>query len=441
MIHCFLSAANHPQEIEDAPLDEIAIEEAEQPSSSAFSYRLFTISYINYNHLKEDIAGNSGLNQLFEKRNAVQEANAEFLYKIPGRFVFKTDILAQYSTSFSESTPLFETGYHDYVRINEFFIELFATNKLSFLAGKYRRIYTPGLFQNPLDLYNPVSALPGQQAKREGAYIAHINYFSDFELSYLSSIEITAAYLPMFYQNKYGIISEKKDFFATEQMPDGASRLTKEKISWNPRDSGGYTRFYMNLLKGDFNIIYYYLNQQSQPGISYAKYLNNYIELHAETILYEKQRHQFQPDAKKTFYADMLLGSRIEYSDYAGFTAEYIRRDEKPESLPKEAPQKMSLISALLNESRTADFLTPLRDYLVFSLYSREINDLYSITLNTIYGIYHKEVFSSLRFDIKSGDTAMFSVTAGAAAGSSESFYGGMIPFDYKLTCELLISF
>ncbi|MDH5721572.1 MAG: hypothetical protein OEZ13_13275 [Spirochaetia bacterium] len=438
-----LSAIILPQEIKDAPLDDIVFEDKENSTSKYFRYRLFTISYIDYNHLKSDLGSETSiLGQFFEKRGARQEANGEFLFKIPGKFSFKTDVLAQYSTSFSESTPLFKSGYHDYVRLNEFFIEALVAENLSFLAGKYRRIYTPGLFQNPLDLHNPVSALPGQPAKREGAYLAQINYFSDFKNSAFSSGEFTAAYLPMFYQNKYGIVSEKKDSFFTEETQAGVFRLSKERVKYSIKDSGAFLRLYLNLYKGDFNLIYYYLNRQNQGGISYATYLKKYLELHGETIFYEKSRYQFTAEQpKKNIFFDALIGSRIEYSDYTGFIIEYIWRDERPRSIPQNMNEKLTLFSALLNESRAADFLTPLRDYLVLSFYIREIKDLYSLTLNAIYGLRDNETFSSLRFDIKSGDTAMLSLTAAAALGDSGSFYGGMIPFDYKLSCEALISF
>ncbi|MDH5718775.1 MAG: hypothetical protein OEZ22_14205 [Spirochaetia bacterium] len=434
----------YTQEIEDAPTDDLLIEtEQKTDSVKNYRYRLFFVSFINYNHLKiepEKENQGQGMLSFFEERSAVCELNSELLYKIPGIFTFKGDIQGQYSTSFSKSTLLFEKGYQDYVRINELFFEIFFYDNISFLTGKYRRIYTPGIFQNPLDLHNPISSMPGQQAKRDGAYIAQLNVNYNLNYKYIESGEIILGFLPMFYQNKFGIFSENKDYFFLEKTPNEKYQLSKREKEWKTDEMGIFSRFYFDIIKGDLNLIYYYLNQQSQYGFSYAKYLLNFFELHIETIFYKNPRYNFVTN-NKNLYFDTLIGSRIEYDDFSGVTAEYIYNGEKPNKLPQSMPDRLKIFSSLLNESRSNDFLTPLQDYLVFSAYMREIKDVYAVTFNVLYGIYHKEAFYSLRFDAKSGNTAVFSITGGITTGGENSFYGGIIPFDYKISSELLVSF
>lgn len=438
-------------EIPDAETDEVEAaqtnpqtnkqdtNETKSISNTTVFWRLYTITTIGYAPLNNPspVLTQAGI---FRERTAVQELNGELTWTPSNKFLIKTDAQAQYSTSYETDTPLADKGAQDWLKINEAFFEIRPTSNFSFLAGKYRRVFSPGIFQNPMDRHNPTVSLPGQPAQREGAYTAQANFRVGPDRGSVSDILITAAWLPAPLLDKYGLPNSSIDVIRVNELK---YQLVRDHLSYDSEMQGGFIRLYGNLFQSDVNIVSYYLEQQIQVGASLSRYIYNWLELHGETLLYEKKHYPMLSSGSKkgSLLNDSLVGARLEYDNDVGIILEWIHREDQPQFVPVSPVERLAMLAGLLNPYAMRNLTTPMKDYSASSFYIRNISDKYGLTLNFIYGIQRPEGSISLRGDADIGTHGRISLIGSYIAGASDTFSSVIIPNEYRLATELNLTF
>ena len=448
---CSSAAIAVPVQIDDAPIEESAsaplVARVPQQGNKAMfdssrQSRVYAISVLDYAHIKSTASPVMINNGLVRERSIAQQLNAEATYKPDQIWTIKGDVQAQFSTAYENATPLYERGAQDWLRLNEFFIEHYSASSWSVLAGKYRRVFSPGVFQNPMDRHNPVSALPGQPLQREGAYLAQVSYERNFNTSALSDTKLSVAFLPGILQDKNGIPTDSTNVIHFDETKPLNNSIVLLQQQWSPSRMGLLVRLYANLFSGDANFVSYYLDEQMQYGYSYARYFLPWLELHGESLVYQKPHYALiTGEIAENKYVDYMLGTRLEFDQDQGVIIEYLHQAEQPDSFAQDAKGQRVLIARLLVPNSHRLFSTPLQNYLLMSIYKRNMRDTYSITANAIFGLAQKEAMATVRGDMKVGAQAAIALTAAYIAGVSSSFYGAAMPNDFRLTSEMQIVF
>lgn len=442
--------------IEDAPIEKTNVINNENkkdeknsedlksndPEKNKYEYRLYSIGNFSYQPIT-DTQHLAVANGLFQGKSASAEMNLELTRhtKLPqnANMVIKTDVQGKISSQYPADSFFFKKGAGDWLKLNELFFEGTNVQGMSFLIGKYRRIFSPGLFQNPMDRHNPKSALPGEPAQREGAWLSQLSFDGDFKTEILSRWRISAAYLPGFFLDKYGMPANNRDkFILNPRSPLGVS---KETESYNTDLQGEFARLYLDIFKGDFNAIYYYTEKQNQEGISYSRYFLNRLEWHGEILFYEKPHSDIivaEPDRK--FYVDALTGFRFDIGDYTTLTLEYLYRQENLQNYPDLAIDQKKLWLSQLSSNSNNQAATPMRHYFVASLLAVNIKDIFDVALNVVTNPFDQEYLFSLRTDYKVDKSSKISLAGLYKYGSSTSFYGNYFPFDYQVRLEYYIA-
>lgn len=204
---------------------------------------------------------------------------------------------------------------------------------------------------------------------------------------------------------------------------------------------GGFARLYLDILKGDFNAIYYYTEKQNQGGLSYSRYFNNVIEWHGEVLFYQNPHSSFSiADKSAKFYTDALTGLRYDISDTTSLSLEYLYRQENPEKYPSSLIDQSRLWLGQLGTESTGHALTPMRHYIILNFMSVNIKDIFDVAFNVITNPFDNEYLFSLRTDIKVDKASKLSLAGMYKIGDSTSFYGNFLPFDYQLRIEYYIA-
>ncbi|MDH4274083.1 MAG: hypothetical protein OEW08_03490, partial [Gammaproteobacteria bacterium] len=138
---------------------------------------------------------------------------------------------------------------------------------------------------------------------------------------------------------------------------------------------------------------------------------------------------------------DFLVGARLEYDQDRGIILEYLHQGEQPKAFAQDLKNQRLLITRLLDPESHRLFLTPLQNYLLSSLYLRNIRDTYNVTANAIFGLSQVEVMFSLRGDMKVGAQASIALTAAYTAGERTSYYSAAVANDFLLSAEMQITF
>ncbi|MDH4199563.1 MAG: hypothetical protein OEV66_04200 [Spirochaetia bacterium] len=415
----------------------------DQKNKTTFESRLFSIGTFSYQPVN-DATHIAAANGLFEEKSASALVNFELIVHPEHRdkkttSTLKVDVEGSASSLYKSASPFYEKNAGDWIRLDELFWEISLVPSSSFLIGKYRHIFTPGLFQNPLDRLNPTSTLPGEPAQREGAWIAELSFDGEFKSELLSRYRLSFAFLPAPFQDKSGLPVNARTVPEINTMSRaGFSFVTQP---YNRDYMGGFARLYLDFFKGDFNIIYYYTEKQQQGGFSYSRYFLNSLEWHGEILFYEKPHSSFVvADKNAPFYADALTGLRYDVSDTTSLTLEYLYRQENPESYPAGLVDQSRLWLGQLGTESTGHALTPMRHYIIASFMSVNIKDIFDVAFNVISNPFDNEYLLSLRTDIKLDKASKLSLAGTYKIGDSTSFYGNFLPFDYQLRAEYYIA-
>ena len=422
---------------------ELSSVEMEGSTKNKLSYRLYSIGNFSYQPVG-DTKHLAVVNGLFQEKSATAEMNLEVILNsdLPQKAnsVIKSDIQAKVSSLYTADSYFFVKGSGDWLKINEAFYEVTTGFGMSFLLGKYRRIFSPGIFQNPMDRHNPKSSLPGEPAQREGAWLAQTSLDGDFHTSLLSRWRITAAYLPFYFNDKYGMpVTTRDKYVLNKRSPMGVVKTTESNSG---EYQGGFVRLYLDVFKGDFNAVYYYLEKQHQEGVSYSKYFLDRLEWHGEILFYEKPRSDFAiTPTDLGLYVDALSGFRIDIGDSSTIGIEYLYRQENPQNYPEDSLDQRKLWLGQLTPDSNGQASTPMRHYIVFSMMSMNIKDTLDIAFNVITNPFDQEYLYSLRTDYKVDKSAKISLAGLLKSGSStNTFYGNFFPFDYQIRMEFFIA-
>jgi hypothetical protein len=407
-----------------------------------WEYRFYSIGGFSYQPISDTthlaVAGG-----LFQEKNSAAEMNLEMTHhtELPhdATIVVKVDTQGKISSQYASDSYFFKKGAGDWLKLNELFFD--ATNRLgmSVLVGKYRRIFSPGLFQNPMDRHNPKSTLPGEPAQREGAWLAQLALDGDFKTDLLSRWRISGAYLPGFFLDKNGIpVSTRDKFIYNPRSPLGATKTTE---NYGPEYQGAMARLYLDFFKGDFNAVYYYTEKQHQEGISYSRYFMDRLEWHGEILFYEKPRSDLTViEPERNFFVDALTGFRLDIGDDITLALEYLYRQENRQNYPDAAIDQRKLWLSQLSSDSGAQSSTPMRHYLVVSLMAVNLKDLFDVTLNVITNPFDQEYLFSLRTDYKVDKSSKISLAGLVKYGADNTFYGNFFPFDYQVRVEFYIA-
>jgi len=432
----------HAQQlVEDAEMEDEQLSRVETTSSlfENFNRRIFTISTFNYSPLKSGVNQGSQLS-FMEEKSATTELSLELTFNNLKYLAGRLDVQALYSTLYSTGGPIFEKDYNDKVGLNEAFLDIYSAHGFSVLAGKYRRIFSPGIFENPMDRHNSMSAQPGDPLVRSGVWVFTVSQTVMFAYDFFSQLTVQAAVLPDFAENKFGIPVKNYEpvLVKKKQSPQPLFVFERGSKSWTKDDMDYFVRLYFNIFKGDLNFIYYYLNQDFQPGVSYSRYLGNYIEFHGEVIHYKKPDKAFSDLAvSKSDYFDYLLGSRFDISNEFGFVAEYLHQDDRPDKIVEPGMKRQLYLLGILNTLSDGGIKTPLKDYGMLSMHYLQLDDRYDFFINGIYGFAHKEAIFSIRASDNVNDNLKLSMMASLPYGDDQSHYGAFFPYEYTLAVEV----
>jgi hypothetical protein len=444
----------HSQNIPDAPFDDAPVDEMPLSGDQAVTpkektakkidteYRLFTIGTFSYQPIS-DTGHLAVVNGMFSEKtfSALLNFDLNLKPRLKGNssMVFRTDIEAVVSTLYGEDTLLFDKNFGDYVRLDELFMEVTPFSQMSFLVGKYRHIFSPGLFQNPMDRHNPVSTLPGEPAAREGAWMSMLSFDTEMVSELLSRLRISLAFLPGFFQYTDGLPAPERDIRVIDSTsPAGFKTVTE---SYDSSYAGGFARLYLNLFKGDFNLMYYYTEKQHQGGFSYSRYFLNAVEWHGEILFYEKPHSQFGlPDNTVDFYTDALTGFRLDMGSDLSFVLEYLYRQDSPRNYPSNFADQQRIWLGLLGTDSNSHALTPMRNYLILTMMLTEIKDILDVSFNIVANPFDEEALFTLRTDFKVDKASKLSFAGVFKTGSGSTFYGSYLPFDYQVRVEYYIA-
>jgi len=437
-------------EIEDAVVDEVDQDlisdngsghKRNRDGSSPFSWRLFTISRFNYSPFKDNAFLQSAVAG-FEERSGSIEGSIELTYNNMKNLAGRVDLQLLYSTLYRVDNPVFEKGYGDTVALNEAFIEYSSVGGFSMLLGRSRQVFTPGVFESPLDRHNRSSANPGDPVERGGVWNLELAKHLFTGKGWLSSMRLSIVYLPDFPVNKYGIPVKSYDPVVQTFLP--AQPLERGSVDWGPEDMDGFIRLYANFFHGDLNLLWYYLGEQHQVGGSYSRYLVEFLELHGELIGYQSIHQELSPLAPllkdSNIYFDYLLGVKLDFSQNSGLSLEYLHQDDRPETVPT-GLFGVAYFAALLNLERDGGLRTPLSDYLLGALRFTQWKDRYDFFCNFLYGPADGDWFVALRLSASVNDNLRVSLTGMLPGGDSATHYGGLIPYSYILGGEVYGAF
>ncbi len=435
-------APNFPDiPIEDA--DTGAIEDFPQGSGSNepgnVKTRFFTYSTFTHSPFRSGVFVPPAFN-FFEEKSALFELSGEVTYNNLKNLAGRFDLQTSYSTMYSQET-IYPKNYADRIFLNEIFFEYYASSGFSFLAGKYRMVFAPGVFENPLDRHNSSQASPGEPLERNGVWTAQISQNIRLASGLVSSLLFSAAYLPRLPENRYGFWQPNYELFALSDNPFIPLPERTEK-EWQPDDMGGFVRMYANFMRGDLNVIGYYLDRRRQGGVSYGRYLHEALELHGEFAVYEsvtgENRHLVK---SKELYTDYLAGARIDFSAETGMVLEYLHRDDRPEKKPDTVSNLQYYRIAILNLEDDRGMQLPLSDYALGSIHSLDLADRFDLYFNATYGIAHDEWMLALRGSASVSDYLRLSLFGSLPVGPDDSHYGSVIPFEYSAGVEVYGSF
>jgi len=417
-------------------------EEEDDSKKGKTEYRLYSIGNFSYQPIT-DPTHLAVANGLFQEKSAAAEMNLELTLHRPVQdkagLVFKTDLQGRVSSQYGADSYFFKKGAGDWVKVNELFFEATNSIGLSLLMGKYRRIFSPGMFQNPMDRHNPKSALPGEPAQREGAWLAQLSLDGEFHNDLLSRWRVSAAWLPGFFQDKNGLVVNTRDRLVFN--PSSPLGVVKTTEAYSSDYQGGLVRLYLDIFKGDFNAVYYYTEKQPQWGFSYSRYFLDRLEGHGEVLFYQRPHSGFLlGEPGQTTYADALAGFRIDIGEYTTFTMEYLYRQENPANYPDALPDQKRLWLGQLDVSSNNQATTPMRNYLVMSLLAVNLKDVFDVAFNVITNPFDNEYLFSLRTDYKPDRSAKISLAGLYKMGGANSFYGNYFPFDYQARVEFYIA-
>lgn len=404
-------------------------------SSTAFKYRLYTYGNFDYLDLDTNSTSPAIRTGLISSRTASLSLNGEFTWKPALFFTMKMDAQAAFSTDFPSNTAIFKKGAKDFVALNEFFVELYPVDFFSFLVGKYRRVFSPGLFANPMDRHNVNPSLPGAPVQREGAWLAQASLHLAPPTKFFRDVALDVAFLPSLYRDDFGLPTTTN--LIRKISPTFA--YSETNTNWSPERLGGFLHGYANLFEGDFHLTAYYLETQWQFGGSYARYLGKWLEVHAEGLYYN-ENHRDGVATNGGFF-DALVGVRVEPTQDIGLVVEYQHLADHPEDFPTTTPDRVAFLSSLIFPTDPKlSLITPLRDYLTFSVYARNlIDDHFDITCNTVLALKYPEALVNLRLDARVGDNARLSLTGAMALGPSDSFYKFVNPYNFRVGGEIYV--
>jgi len=293
-----------------------------------------------------------------------------------------------------------------------------------------------------MDRHNPQSALPGQPLQREGTYLAQLSWEHNYQSTPISDAKVSIGYLPRFYLSKHGLPSNNVNIIQFDETRPLNESIYKSSTSWSTSHDGVFLRLYGNVYSGDANLVLYRMESQNQWGLSYGRYVMPWLELHGESLYYSKPHYTLlSNESSHNGFLDYLLGARFEYDQDLGVTVEYLNQAEQPDKFPSDEKLQRALIVRVLNPFSHRLLITPLRRYMMTSLYARNLRDIYSVTCNIIYGVAQQDAMASIRGEMKVASHALVAVTGSVIAGSASSFYGAAIPNDYRVTSEVEVVF
>ncbi len=402
-------------------------------SLSPFKYRLYTYGNFDFLDLDTNSLSPAIRTGIISPRTGTLTLNGEFTWKPVSAFTLKMDAQAAISTDYPSNTAYFRKGAKDYVALNEFFVELYPVDFFSFLIGKYRRVFSPGLFANPMDRHNANPSLPGQPVQREGAWLAQASLHFSPTTKFFRDVALDAALVPSFYRDDFGLPTGTN---VVRRIQPNFS-FAETHTNWSVERLGGFLHGYANFFEGDLHLTAYYLETQWQFGLSYSRYIGKWLELHGEGLYYNEHHRTGLETNGGTF--DSLVGFRVEPTQDIGVIFEYQHFGDHPEDFPTSLPDRLGFLSGLIFPTDPkSSFITPLRDYLTLSVYVRNlIRDTFDVTFNVIMAPKTPEALLSLRIDARVGDHAKLSLSGGIVSGPSEGFYRTVNPYNVRLGGEI----
>ncbi|MBL8993518.1 MAG: hypothetical protein JNM63_09275 [Spirochaetia bacterium] len=423
------------EDIPDADVSAVkSVKTNVEKKSSAFKYRLYTYGNFDYLELDTNSTSPAVRTGLIASRTASLSLNGEFTWKPAPFFTLKMDAQAAFSTDFPSNTAFFKKGAKDFVALNEFFVELYPVDFFSFLVGKYRRVFSPGLFANPMDRHNANPSLPGAPVQREGAWLAQASLHLAPTTKFFRDVAFDVAFLPSLYRDDFGLPTTTN----TVRRILPTFTYSETNTNWSPERLGGFLHGYANLFEGDFHLTAYYLETQWQFGFSYARYLGKWLEVHGEGLYYNENHRDGLGNGG---FFDALVGVRVEPTQDIGLVMEYQHLGDHPEDFPSAASERVTFLSGLLFPTDPkSSLITPLRDYLTVSVYARNLlNDHFDITCNTVLALKYPEALVNLRLDARVGDNARLSLTGAMALGPGDGFYKFVNPYNFRVGGEIYV--
>ncbi len=395
--------------------------------------RLYFIGNLSYNETDTNSpspflkAGN------INTRSASLSVNGELLWKPLTTFTFKVDGLASLSTDYPTNTSLFVKGANDQLVLNELLIENYFGEHVSLLVGKYRKVFGPGLFANPMDRYTPSSSLPGQVVVREGSWQGNLAFHFSLNAFLLNDMNFELLWLPQFYRSVNGLPLLED----TVKSLTPLFKVSEKSTNWTTGNMGYAFHWYGNFLKGDLNLMAYYIDEQPQLGLSYAKPLGEILEVHGEALYYERS-HRTMTNTNN--YWNALVGFRLEPTSDIGMTVEYLHQGDRLEEMPQSNSERISFYSSRLFPSMIkGNALFPFMDELAVSVYWRNIKDVLDLTFNSIMALKVTEASFTLRLDYRIGQNSRVSLIGNTFSGPSDGFYRLTSPFLWRVNAELYI--
>jgi hypothetical protein len=283
-----------------------------------------------------------------------------------------------------------------------------------------------------MDLYTPVSYLPGQPLQREGAYLLQLTWTPPLAEAWISDPAITAAFLPCPFIDAYGLPVKQIE---VSRIAGFGTTVTASE-SWSAKRLGGFIRGYANLAGGDANAMLYYYKTHWQLGGSYSRYVvSPWLEAHAEALHYRLARDRAQSDPSS--YWDAVTGIRIEPWSMSGLILEWLHADERPTKLPSSLPGMMQLFNGFLAPETHLTAAMPFRDYLVLTVFGQPWKDRLTMRGNAIIHPEGNDALWTLRGDLALGDHTQLSLTGMLVSAASGGYYAAVLPFPWRLTVEL----
>lgn len=441
--YCVLLSLAIAEDIPDADIGStgtVAKVTAGSNTRKALTGRLYTYGNFDWQRPDPGLSSPASRTGLLSERSAQVSLNGEMLWKPSDAFTVKLDGKLGWSTEFPTNTAFFKEGARDTVSLQEAFVEWYPHEVVSLLIGKYRRVFSPGLFANPMDRHNANPAMPGAQMVREGNWLAQVTLHGKTPSVALSQFSVDAAWLPFFYRDDFGLPTTTNTFSQLKVGPLGALRLTNGVSNWEADDMGGFLRFYGNMWKSDVNLVVYRADRDWQLGLSFSRPFGSWFELHGEGLGYQRKHVNGETGG---LWLDGLVGFRLEPTQDIGFTAEWIHFDDHPVAFPGTnlAADRIAFLSSVLFPwDRKGNPAMPLRDYVALNLSIRNIiQDTLDFTVNGQISLAEPEANVLARVDVRIGDHARVALMGGGGFGEPTGYIRTLAPFLWKIGAELMI--